>query len=103
MGMRRRDFMTLIGGAATWPLAARAQQPTMPVIGFMSVRAPDDVSRPLAAAFRRGLNEIGYIEARNVVVEYYWMEGQTERLPVIATELARRPVSVIVAVRRQRF
>jgi putative ABC transport system substrate-binding protein len=94
--MKRRAFILALGAAA-WPLMARAQQGAMPVIGFMSPRAPDDESRPLAAAFRRGLNEIGYVEARNVVIEYYWMEGQIERLPVIATELARRPVSVIAA------
>jgi putative ABC transport system substrate-binding protein len=97
--MKRRQFITLLGGAAAaWSHAARAQQPALQVVGFMSLRAPDDVSRPLAAAFRRGLSETGYVEARNVVIEYYWMEGQTERLPVIATELARRPVSVIVAI-----
>src|SRR5215217_3968782 len=96
--MRRRDFIILGGGAAIIrPRAVHAQQGAMPVIGFMSPRAPDDESRPLAAAFRRGLSEIGYVEARNVVIEYYWMEGQIERLPVIATELARRPVSVIAA------
>jgi putative ABC transport system substrate-binding protein len=97
--MNRRAVITLIGGAAglaTWPLGARAQQP-LPVIGFMSARAPDDATRPLAAEFRRGLSEAGFVEARNVVVEYYWMEGQTERLPEIATELVRRPVSVIAA------
>src|SRR3989440_11028913 len=95
--MNRRAFITLLGGAAAWPLAGRAQQPVMPVIGFLSARASNDASRPLVEAFRRGLGETGYVEARNVVIEYYWMEGQTERLPMIATELARRPVSVIVA------
>jgi putative ABC transport system substrate-binding protein len=97
--MNRRAFITGLGGAAglaTWPLAAHGQQP-LPVIGFMSARAPDDATRPLAAEFRRGLSEAGFVEARNVVVEYYWMEGQTERLSEIATELARRPVSVIAA------
>ena len=70
----------------------------MPVIGLMSGRAPNEASRPVAEAFRSGLAQIGYVEARNVVIEYYWMEGQTERFPIIATELARRTVSVIVAV-----
>jgi putative ABC transport system substrate-binding protein len=95
--MSRRQFITLLVGAAAWPLAARAQQP-MPVVGFMSARAPGDASvSPLMAAFRRGLGETGHVEARNMVIEYYWMEGQTDRLPVIATELARRPVSIIAA------
>jgi putative ABC transport system substrate-binding protein len=97
--VNRRDLITLLGGAAglaTRSLAAHAQQP-LPVIGFMSARAPDDATRPLAAEFRRGLSEAGFVEARNVVVEYYWMEGQTERLPEIAIELARRPVSAIAA------
>src|SRR3982075_2016544 len=96
--MRRRQFITLLGSAAAWPLAARAQQAALPVIGFLSIRAPDDVSRPLAAAFRRGLSETGYIEARNVVIEYYWMEGQTERVPVLAAVLALRRVSGVVAI-----
>ncbi|MFL5047639.1 MAG: ABC transporter substrate-binding protein [Xanthobacteraceae bacterium] len=95
--MKRRELITLLGGTAAWPFAARAQQAPMPVIGFMSARAPNDASRPLVEAFRRGLGETGYVEARNAVIEYYWMEGQIERLPMIATELARRPVSVIVA------
>jgi len=95
--MRRRAFIAGLGGMAVWPLTVRAQQAPMPVIGFMSARAPNDASRPLVEAFRRGLGEAGYVEARNAVIEYYWMEGQTERLPMIATELARRPVSVIVA------
>ena len=95
----RREFITLLGGAvAAWPVAARAQQTAMPVIGLMSGRAPNEASRPVAEAFRSGLAQVGYVEARNVVIEYYWMEGQTERFPIIATELARRTVSVIVAV-----
>ena len=95
----RREFITLLGGAAAaWPMAARTQQPAMPVIGLMSGRAPNEASRPVAEAFRNGLAQIGYVEARNVVIEYYWMEGQTERFPIIAPELARRAVSVIVAI-----
>ena len=96
---RRREFITLLGGAAVRGRSRRAaQQAAMPVIGLMSGRAPNEASRPVAEAFRSGLAQIGYVEARNVVIEYYWMEGQTERFPIIATELARRTVSVIVAV-----
>ena len=95
----RRELITLLGGGAVgWPVAATGQQATMPVIGLMSGRAPNEASRPVAEAFRSGLAQVGYVEARNVVIEYYWMEGQTERFPIIATELARRAVSVIVAV-----
>jgi putative ABC transport system substrate-binding protein len=95
--MRRREFITFLGGAAAWPIAVRAQQPTTPVIAFLSQRAPDDAARPMAAAFRQGLGETGYVEARNVTIEYYWMEGQTDRMPGIAAELARRPVALIAA------
>ena len=97
--MRRREFLALIGGTAVaaWPLAARAQQPAMPVIGFLSTRLPDE-SAHLVAAFRRGLAENGYAEGQNVTVEYRWALGQYDRLLPLAAELARRPVAVLVAV-----
>src|SRR3979490_1524604 len=94
--VRRREFIALAGGAAAWPLAARAQQPTMPVIGFLSARSPDDTTH-LLAGFRQGLADGGFIERQNVTIEYRWAEGQYERLPALAAEIARRAVALIVA------
>jgi putative tryptophan/tyrosine transport system substrate-binding protein len=94
--VRRREFITLLGGASTWPLAARAQQP-MPVIGFLSARSPEDSSDPLAG-FRRGLKEGGFVEGQNVVIEFRWANGEYSRLPQMAAELVRRHVNVIAAV-----
>ena len=96
--MRRREFITLLGGAAVgWPLSAGAQQPPMPVIGFMSSvsAAP---SPHLVAAFRDGLKVIGFVEGQNVAIDFHWADGQYDRLPTIAAELVRREVGVIVAV-----
>jgi len=95
--MRRREFITLVGGAAAWPVAAPAQQSAMPVIGFMSGRAFED-SAHLVAAFREGLAEEGFVERQNIAIEFRWADGDYDRLPALAADLVNRRVAVLVAV-----
>src|SRR5712671_3913821 len=99
-GMRRREFISLLGGAAAaWPLAARAQQPAMPVIGYFSGRSPD-AEAPLRVPFLKALADSGFTVGRNVAIEYRFSEGQDERLPELAAELVRRQVTMLVATDR---
>jgi putative tryptophan/tyrosine transport system substrate-binding protein len=95
--MQRRNFITLLGGAAAWPLAARGQQPAVPLIGFLGPASPVEYAQ-LVAAFRQGLNETGYVEGQNVAVEFRWAEGKYDRLPAFAAELVGSRVSVIAGM-----
>src|SRR5262245_64240731 len=93
--MKRREFITLLGGAAAWPLVARAQQATMRTLGYLSPRS-SEVETELVRAFQQGLRETGYAEGKNITVEYRWAEGRYDRLPALASELVDRQAAVIV-------
>jgi putative ABC transport system substrate-binding protein len=95
--IERRKFLATLGGAVAWPLAARAQQPAMPIVGFVEGRSAEATVRQ-AAAFRKALNESGYVEGQNVMVEYHWLDGQYNRLPALMADLVRRRVAVIAAL-----
>src|SRR5262245_44151386 len=95
--MRRRDFVTILGATAAWPVTVRAQQQAMPVVGFLGTASAGPFAH-LVASFRRGLQETGFVEGRNVAIEYRWAEGQYDRVPALAADLVRRQVAVIVTV-----
>jgi putative ABC transport system substrate-binding protein len=94
--VKRREFMTLLGGAAAWPLAARAQQTALPVVGYLNLGSPESDSSRLTG-LRRGLNQSGYVEGRNLVIEYRWAGNQVDRLPALAADLVKLRVAVIVS------
>src|SRR6516162_1982749 len=94
--LKRRDFITMLGGATAWPLSARAPQAAMPVIGFMSTLSPASISKPVAG-FHQGLREAGYVEGQNVAIEYRWAQGHYDRLPELVADLVRKRVAVMVA------
>src|SRR6266481_6346267 len=96
MRMRRRDFIAGLGSVATWPLAARAQQPALPVIGYLSTESADGEYENFTVPFLQGLKETGYVDGQNVAVEYRWAENQADRLPALVADLVRRRVAVIV-------
>ena len=97
--MKRREFITALGGAAAaWPLAARAQQPAMPVVGYLNIGGSPESDTSRLTGLRRGLNQTGYVEGRNVVIEYRWAGNQANRLPALVADLVQLPVTVIVAV-----
>jgi putative tryptophan/tyrosine transport system substrate-binding protein len=96
--MNRREFIAGLGNAVAWPLAARAQQPAPPVVGFLVPQSADEVYKSIAVAFLQGLKDTGYVEGQNVVVEYRWSVNQFDRLPALAADLVRRRVAVIVAI-----